>query len=72
MVHLERTAKMILLATTAGQPTPLSPEVVQQFLSVVGSSSTEIPPEKRSQVRLDLEWRYYQASVQSGEKWNRL
>lgn len=72
MVHLERTARMILSAASYGEPTSLSPAVTRKFLSVMGSGSKNVPAESRARGPSMLEWHYYESMVKRGERWSRL
>lgn len=72
MVHLERTAKMILWARGSAKLHSLSPSVAKRFLSVAGSGAKETPRERRSGGSALLEWDYYESMVKRGERWSKL
>ena len=65
MVHLERTAKMTLLARPLGQLKPVPQDALKQFESLVevNLSRSGTPP---------AEWRFYERLVKKGERWSKL
>ncbi|MBI4525827.1 MAG: class II aldolase/adducin family protein [Deltaproteobacteria bacterium] len=72
MVHLERTAKMILQARGSAKLRSISPSVAKRLLSVAGSGAKETRRERRSGGPALLEWSYYESMVKRGERWSRL
>ncbi len=67
-VQLERTAKMIMLAESVGKVTPISPNAIKKFDSIImearrRSKTTGIPV---------AEWRFYERLVKKGLRWSRL
>ena len=68
-VQLERTAKMILLASSLGKVNAMSPVAVKQLQSVVGTRSKNPRKENKSLSDAPLVWRYYEAMIKRGERW---
>lgn len=70
MVHLERTARMILMAAPLGKVKPLSDAEIRKFQFLVrgvkqrGLNLTRNPGRK--------EWRFFESMVERGEPWTTL
>jgi ribulose-5-phosphate 4-epimerase/fuculose-1-phosphate aldolase len=72
MVRLERTARMILAAATAGRPAAIPAAAAEKFHSIIGKDSTEISPDQRRAVSQIAEWHYYEHLIKQGHRWSRL
>jgi ribulose-5-phosphate 4-epimerase/fuculose-1-phosphate aldolase len=74
MVHLERTAKMILMASALGKVQRLSDSEIRQFEFVVHGvkqkESRKEPLSTRNPGR--KEWRYFETMVKNGQRWTTL
>ena len=70
MVQLERAAKMIMMAARLGKVKAAPSAVVEEFQSIVGSRSKGVV--RANQARVPQEWRYFESSIKSGERWSRL
>jgi ribulose-5-phosphate 4-epimerase/fuculose-1-phosphate aldolase len=69
MVYLERTAKMILMASQVGEVSAVSPAVVKKYSSVVGTRSKG--QKEQMGPRAPLEWQYFELMIRKGERWSR-
>ncbi len=61
-VQLERAAKMIMLAGSLGEVSPVPDTAVKKFQSIVEPSRSEGK-------RPVAEWRFYETMVKRGERW---
>lgn len=68
MVQLERAAKIIMRAASAGKVTPLPDGAIKKFRSMVHKRAQD--PGVRS--RTPLEWIYYESLLKKGERWSQL
>jgi ribulose-5-phosphate 4-epimerase/fuculose-1-phosphate aldolase len=66
MVHVERTAKMIVLAESVGKMAPFPQAVVKKYQLL----EAERAQRRGSQPRRPPEWNYYEWMVKRGERWN--
>src|SRR5713226_6797940 len=73
MVELERSAKVILLASALGDIKALPPAVLKKFQTVVGSRWKDDTDQAKSRSLVEwMEWHYYESLVKRGERWSRL
>jgi L-fuculose-phosphate aldolase len=69
MVQLERTAKMMLLGGSHGEPKPLSPGEIEQFKATAGMRARG---KADPAIASFMEWSYYESLIKRGECWSRL
>ena len=72
MVHLERTAKMILMAKSVGEVKALTPAVIQQYQLAVHGENFDPTKNVNPRNPGKKEWRYFEYMVKTGEQWPRL
>jgi len=65
MVHVERAAKMIVLAESVGKISPFPPGVVKKYQLL----EAERAQRRGSQPRRPPEWNYYEWMIKRGERW---
>jgi 3,4-dihydroxyphthalate decarboxylase len=66
VVHVERTAKMIMWAEAVGKASPIPPEVVKKYQIV----EADRVKRRGSRPPRSPEWNYYERLVKRGEHWN--
>jgi ribulose-5-phosphate 4-epimerase/fuculose-1-phosphate aldolase len=72
MVHLERTAKMILMASAVGSVKPLTPEIIRDYQLAVHGEAIDSARTNYTRNPGRKEWRYFEYMVKKGEQWPRL